>query len=267
MRVVVLQEHLARHWTVRRQAVEVVIEQLLAERGRQVRLGVEEQGSDVVLQRAFAAALVVQEKWRAVAQHDVARLEIAIEKVVPVRAQQELCEAAKVVLQRLLVERDAGEAEKVILEIIQIPGDRLAVETAPRIADFVIQVACGLNLEAGKHAHDLAIRLDYFGLDGFAGAVLRKEFKERGVAEILLDIRAVAQVLGVYLRHRETVPPKMPGEFEEGAIFFADMVQNANGAMAPAGEPDQVSPRTTELALQGPYAHDRRAEMLLEKLL
>ena len=43
------------------EAVEVMIQKFLAQRGRQVSLSVVEKGSDVVLQCAFAAALVVQE--------------------------------------------------------------------------------------------------------------------------------------------------------------------------------------------------------------
>ena len=44
------------------EAVEVVIEKLLAQCGRQIGLSVVEKGSDVVLKRAFAASLVVEEE-------------------------------------------------------------------------------------------------------------------------------------------------------------------------------------------------------------
>ena len=43
--------------------VEVVIEQLLAQLRRQIGLGIVQKRRDVILQRAFAAALVIQEKW------------------------------------------------------------------------------------------------------------------------------------------------------------------------------------------------------------
>ena len=141
-------------------AVEIVIEQLLAQLRRQIGLAVVEQRSDVVLQRAFAAALVVEKKRLAVAQHDVARLKIAIEKIIAIGAQQKLRQAAEIVFQRLLVEGNAGEPQKVILEIIQIPGDRLAVEAGARIADLVIQIAAGFHLKARQHAHDFAIGFD-----------------------------------------------------------------------------------------------------------
>ena len=109
----------------------------------------------------FAAALVVQKKWLAVAPHDVARLEIAIEKVVVRGAQQEFRQTAEIVFQRLFVERNAGQAKKVVLEIVQVPGDRLAIEAAARIAHLVIQIASRLDLKAGQHGDHLAIGLDH----------------------------------------------------------------------------------------------------------
>ena len=134
--------------------VEIVIEQLLAQLGRQIGLGVVQERSDVVLQRAFAAALVVQKKWLAVVQHDVARLEIAIKKIIVRGTQQKFGQAVEIVFQRLFVERNAGQPQKVILEIVQIPGDGLAIEAGPRIAHCVIQIASCFDLEAGQHGHD-----------------------------------------------------------------------------------------------------------------
>ena len=58
--------------------VEIMIEQLLAQLRRQIGLGVVQKRSNVILQRALAPALIVEEKRLAVAQHDVARLEVPI---------------------------------------------------------------------------------------------------------------------------------------------------------------------------------------------
>src|SRR6266481_8327493 len=106
-----------------------MIEQLLAQIRGQVGLGVIQKRSNIVLQRTFAAALIVEEKGlvfvQNFAQHDVAGLEVAIEKIVAAGAQQEFRQAAEIVFQRLLVEWNAGEPEEVILEIIQVPRYRL----------------------------------------------------------------------------------------------------------------------------------------------
>src|ERR1017187_4611399 len=139
------------------EAVEIQVEQLLAQLGREIGFGIVEKRGDVILQSAFAAALVVKEKRVAIAQHDVAGLKVAIEKVVATGAQEKFGEAAEVVFERLLVKRNAGEAKKVILEIIQVPGDGLTIETGTRIADFVIQIASGFHLKAREQSDDLAI--------------------------------------------------------------------------------------------------------------
>ena len=59
----------------------------------------------------------------AVAEHDVTGLKIAVKEIIASRAQQELGEAAEVIFQSLLIEWDAGELEKIILKVIQVPGD------------------------------------------------------------------------------------------------------------------------------------------------
>src|SRR6202163_1063369 len=150
--VVMLHEHGAIELEEAAQAVEIMIEQLLPQFGRQVRLGIVQKRSNIVLQRAFAAALIVQEKGlvfvQTFAQHDVAGLEIAIEKIIAAGAQQQFRQAAEIAFQRLLIERDAGKPEKVILEIIQVPRNGLAVEAGTRIAHFVIQIAARFDLKA-----------------------------------------------------------------------------------------------------------------------
>ena len=61
--VVILHEPAAIEIEEPAQTVEIMIEQLLAQLGRQIGLGIVQKRSNIVLQRAFAAALIVQEKW------------------------------------------------------------------------------------------------------------------------------------------------------------------------------------------------------------
>ena len=70
--IVVLHEYLTLKLDETGKLVDVVIEQLLAQFRRQIGLSIVQKRSDIVLQRASAAALIIQEKWVAVAQHDVA---------------------------------------------------------------------------------------------------------------------------------------------------------------------------------------------------
>src|SRR5260221_10719604 len=80
--IVKLHEHGAIEIEETSQAIEIVIEQLLAQLGGQIGLGIIQKRSNIILQHAFAAALVGQEKGRAFAQNcaqnDVAGLEVAI---------------------------------------------------------------------------------------------------------------------------------------------------------------------------------------------
>ena len=71
------------------EAVEIVVEQFLAQLRRQIGLAIVEQRSDVVLQRAFAAALVVEKIRLPAAQHHIARLKIPIEKIIVARRPAE----------------------------------------------------------------------------------------------------------------------------------------------------------------------------------
>src|ERR1700758_5563009 len=105
-----------------------MIEQNLPEFRGQVRFGVKQKRGDVILQRAPSAALVVHEERPAIAQHDVSRLKIAIEEVVALGAQQKFRKAVKIVLERLLVKRNACEPQEIVFEVVQIPGDGLAIE-------------------------------------------------------------------------------------------------------------------------------------------
>ena len=218
------------------------------------------------MQSAFAAALIIDEKGIAVAQQDVARLEVAIEKVIARGAEKEFGEAAEIVLEGLFIEGNAGEAEKIIFEIVQVPGDGLALEAGDGIANVVIQVAAGFHLETREHGDHLAIGFDDLRSNVFAGAILGKEFEERGVAEVFFEIRPVVEVFGINFRNGKAVTAKMFGEFEESGVFFADAVENADGVVFFIGQPDDFAAGATEFALERDDALGGRVEMLLEEL-
>ena len=71
-RIVMMHEGVALKADHAAQRVSVMIQQLLSQCRRQVRLGVIEQGSNVIVQSAFASALIVEEKGLAIEQHHVA---------------------------------------------------------------------------------------------------------------------------------------------------------------------------------------------------
>ena len=137
---------------------DIEVEQCLAQLRRQIGLGIVQKGSDVILQSPFAPTLIIQKKWLLVTQHDVARLEIPVHKIIVGGAQQKIRQRVEVIFQFLLVECNSRQSEKVVLEIVEIPRDGLPVKTSSRIAHAVIQIASGFNLKARQHGHHLAIR-------------------------------------------------------------------------------------------------------------
>src|SRR5208337_419327 len=204
-RVVVAKERFAIELDVPGEGVEIIVEELLAKLGREIGLGVKQQRGDVVLQRAFAAALIIHKERLAIAQHYIARLKIAVQEIVIGSFQQKIGQAAKVVLKSLLVERNRGQPEKIVFEVVQVPVDRLAVKTSARVADGIVQVAPGFDLKARQLGNHFAINLHHRRGDGVARTTVGKKFKERGVAEVFFEVCAVVQVLGVNFRHRQAV--------------------------------------------------------------
>jgi len=162
-------------------------------------------------------------------------LEVAVEKIIARGAEEKIGEAAEIVFEGLLVEGDAGQTEKIIFEIVEVPGDGLAVEAGDGIADAVVEVAGGFYLEAWENGDYFSVGFDDLGRDRCALAIFREEFEERGVTEVFFEVGALVEIFGVNFWDGEIVFAKMPGEGEEGGVFFADVVQDADcGARARA---------------------------------
>ena len=62
-------------------------------------------------------------------------------------------------------------------------------------------------------------------------AILHQKLKQRGVAQVFLEISAVAQIFGIDLRDGKAVAAKMPGEFQERDVLFAHVIENADRAL------------------------------------
>jgi hypothetical protein len=181
----------------------------------------------------------------AVAEHDVAGLEVAVEKIIPRRAEKKIGETIEIVFKRMLVEGDTCQAEKIIFEIVEIPSDGLPIETGDGIADGVIEIAAGFDLKAREDGDDPFVGFDDLRGDGAALAIFREKFKERGVAEVFFEIGAVIQIFGVDFGDGEMMFAKMFGEAEEGGVFFADVVENADGGAGAGGETDNFAAGAT----------------------
>src|SRR5262249_42711086 len=119
--------------------------------------------------------------------------------------------------------------EEIIFEVIQVPGDGLAIKAVARVADFVVQIMRGFNLKARQQIDDLLIDVNRLGSNVLAFAILGKKLKKSGVSQVLFQICALAQIFRVNFRHRQAAPPKMAGKLEKSSVFFAHAVANADG--------------------------------------
>src|ERR1035438_3405260 len=97
--------------------------------------------------------------------------------------------------------------------------------------------------------------------------MLRQKLIQRDVAQVLLQIYALAQILRVDFRHRKSVPSKTTRELDKRDIFFAHAIQNPDRRVVIVGEPNDPSPRAAEITLQRLHPRGRSAEVLLEELL
>jgi len=202
------------------------------------------------LQRAFAATLIVEKIGFAVAKHDVAGLKVAVEEKIPFGTEEELGEALEIVFERLFVERNAGEAEEIIFEIVEIPDDRLAIETSARITDGVVEIAAAFDLESRKSFNYFAVDVDYGRRDDRAITMFGEKFEKRCVTEVFFKVGTFVERFAINFGNGQAVTAEVAGEFEESEVFFADVVQDADGGGAGSGETNDLTAGAAEFALQ-----------------
>src|SRR5215471_3014432 len=184
-----LHERIALDIDKARQDFKVVIKQVLAKLRREIRLRIVQQRSDVVVQCALASTLVVEEKRIPILQHDVPRLEVTIEEVVVICREQELRQAAEVPFERLFIEGNTRQPQEVVLEVVQIPRDRLPVEARTGITHLVIHREARFDLKTRQSRDHFPVNIDNFRTNVGASPILRQKLEERHIAEILFEVR------------------------------------------------------------------------------
>src|SRR5256884_10005908 len=102
----------------------------------------------------------------------------------------------------MLVKRNARKAQKIVLEVVQVPGDGLAIEARGGITDAVVQIAGGFDLEAREDSNDFAVGFHHGGSDVLTGAILGEKFEQGGVAKVLFKIRSEERRVGKECRSR-----------------------------------------------------------------
>ena len=263
---VVLAKGVPVHRQVALQGVQVVDEELLPHGLREGGLGVVQEGRDVVLQRSLPPALVVDEPGLAVAQHDVPRLEVPVQEVAAVGRQQEGGEALEVALQPPLVEGDLGQLEEVVLEVVQVPEDRLAIEGGARIGDRVVDRLPPQHLEARQLLHHAPVDGEHAlrEVRALALAGRHQRVEEGRVAEVLFQVHPRRLVRAVDGGDGEPRPPEGPGVREEGPVLVRIRPEHADAALVVVAHEAEHLPARA-IALEGKNRHGRLPEVLLEE--
>ena len=75
----------------------------------------------------------------------------------------------------------------------------MPIETGDGIANGVVEIAAGFDLETRKYGDNFTIGIDDGGSNCVAGAVLAEKLEERGIAEVLFKVRASIQIFSIDL--------------------------------------------------------------------
>ncbi len=183
------------------------------------------------------------------------------------RGEKQFSKAAEVGFEGLFAEGNSGKAEKVVLEVVEIPCNRLPIETGAGIADLVVEVPAGFDLKQWEGGDNLPIGVDGTRGDDIAGAIRTQEFEKCSVAQVLFEVGIFLQVFRVDLRDRQTVTTKVAGKLEEGDVFFAHRIDDADGPATRARKANDDAPRAAQLAMEWHYVGGGNIEVLLEEAL
>ena len=134
----------------------------------------------------------------------------------------------EVVLQLLLIERNVGHLEEEVLEVVEVPLHRLAVEGLAGVAYREVEILAAAQL----YAHQLAqcrLEVVYHILWQFAAALLfpaRQVAEQRLVAEVGEQVVLPVVAHGQQSRHVDAFAVKEVGEGEESLVLFHIVVVN-----------------------------------------
>lgn len=134
-------------------SIDVFVDELEAERVGEISLSLPEERSDVVVERTAATALEVDEPRLSVLNHDVARLEVAVHESEGVGLHELVGEGIEVVLEATLFKFEPGSLEEAVLEIVEVPHNRTAVEGWDGEALGEVETLSAGELEVGEAAN------------------------------------------------------------------------------------------------------------------
>ena len=203
--------------------------------------GLPDKGCQVVPDRSLAPTLEVDVPGLPVVDHDVARLEVAVQEGIGACLQQVRLQTVEVVLERDLLELDAGRLEIAVFEIVEVEVDHPRVKLRIRIADTEIQALRTFELDLRQALDCLAEQNRFlFRIDAGAPS-FRNQFIQGVISEVFLEIGHFVRGYGVHFRHTDAFAAEMPGLRDEGAILVRVGADHADEGAAPFADPE-ISP-------------------------
>ena len=120
-------------------------------------------------------------------------------------------------------------------------------------------------MEARKSFHNFAINVDNSGCDRSTRAVFAQKMKKSGVTEVFFEVSALVDGVTINLGNGKAVTAEVAREFKESEIFFADVIEDADGSRAGAGEANDLTARAAEFSLERKDALGRFVEVVFEE--
>ena len=185
--------------------------------------GLPEEGGHVVVQRTALSALEVYEMGMAIGrEHDVARLEIAVEKrgVRAFGSHEVGSHGVEVVLELHLIIGRVGGAEEAVFEIVEVEHRCLNVKR-PRLEQLVeIQLGRPFYLNMGQEGHGSANQFALLRIVlASCLAPAAEGVVEGDVAEVALEVAGAIFAARVNLRHGQLARHEMAAQIDEAAVF------------------------------------------------
>ena len=174
---------------------------------------------EVVLHRAAAASLEIDETGLTVLYHDVARLEVAVHEGIALKIHRILHQPVEIVLETDLVELEPRQLQEVVFEIVDVEIHHAPVELPVREAYVPVEALPDLEL----HRRQKGDRVMYprqllDGIRGVRDSRLQK-LEELPVAQILLEVAHSVAGDGEYVRCMQPCGLEALSYREEGAVL------------------------------------------------
>ena len=94
----------------------------------------------IVIDGTTTTALEIYETGNAILEHDITRLEIAVQEHIIVITEQQGHQTVELILKQTLVELDTHTLKEAVLEIVQIPHHSALIELTHRVAERKIKM-------------------------------------------------------------------------------------------------------------------------------